>query len=315
MKKLAELAAVHRAELKEQNKGRLDVSLFKTEPHKSRNQRICGSLHDQSLDCPSSYMDSLHDQSLDCPSSSMLCYSPKNSVVLFDWDDTLFPTWFIMNVVRPCMPPASFLHESLPSDSPFIEVLEAHAEVLRNTLQAARRVARVAIVTLARKPWVLSSANMFLPSLNLDTLLKELQIPIYYARESVNAALNSQLRHVDEGVDPYKVAKRCAMKKCLNKFYKGSTLKWNVVSIGDSTIERDAIKDLLWSSEELKECPHCKTLKFVEDPTLEQLGNELQVAGRALNQVLYHPEDLDFSFDSPESISDKKFSLECGHHS
>lgn len=50
-------------------------------------------------------------------------------------------------------------------------------------LLTCRSMAQVAIVTLAERPWVLDSADHFLPGLNLKRLLRDLDIPVYYAVE------------------------------------------------------------------------------------------------------------------------------------
>eukprot|EP00435_Cladocopium_sp_Y103_P057619 s472_g19.t3 len=65
-----------------------------------------------------------------------------------------------------------------------------------------------------------------------------------------------------------------AMSQCLSKVYAGRHLtRWNVLSVGDSEIELEALKSLLgskWRS------PLCKTVKFDARPTLTQLTAQLK---------------------------------------
>merc|ERR1719329_882989 len=89
-------------------------------------------------------------------------------LILFDWDDTLFPTehirqeigfegWAVEGAVQP--PPIS-------EDSPHYAALAAHAELLERVLAGARQVGRVAIITLSVRPWVMTSAACFLPGIS-----------------------------------------------------------------------------------------------------------------------------------------------------
>jgi len=70
-------------------------------------------------------------------------------------------------------------------DCPFREALVAHAHVVAFVLRAARSVARVAIVTNSMSPWVVSSGERYLPGLDVEALLRELEIPVFYARRHV----------------------------------------------------------------------------------------------------------------------------------
>eukprot|EP00435_Cladocopium_sp_Y103_P059506 s1586_g21.t1 len=100
------------------------------------------------------------------------------------------------------------------------------AVAVSDILRCACVCGRVAIVTLAQHPWVLNSAAKYLPGLasrDLPGLLEELDIPVIYARQYLK-------RYV------------------LRKLY-GREAPWmNVLSIGDSTVERTAIMELMWRS-------------------------------------------------------------------
>lgn len=221
------------------------------------------------------------------------------TVIIFDWDDTLFPTWFCMEVVNPCLPDDGTGKPRGAANSAFAEGLEQHAKLVVAILVAARSVGRVGIVTLAARPWVHSSASRYLPGLDLPAVLKELGIPIIYARECMKKAMISQAE-VEEGVNVYVEAKRQAMLKAMKKLYGRNPWK-NIISIGDSIAERDAIKELLWSHEqESPDPPICKTVKLMEDPTVEQLGAELLLLGMWLRSMARHGEDFDVTMDDSE---------------
>eukprot|EP00440_Ansanella_granifera_P075111 gb/GFBE01081513.1/.p1 GENE.gb/GFBE01081513.1/~~gb/GFBE01081513.1/.p1 ORF type:complete len:521 (+),score=110.75 gb/GFBE01081513.1/:1-1563(+) len=110
--------------------------------------------------------------------------SRENAVIIFDWDDTLLPTTYILGTVLPSLPEEE-RHGELPDSSPHAAPLAAHAHLVGFLLRAARRSARVAIVSNSLSPWVEASGARYLPGLDLEALLQELEVPVYYARRHV----------------------------------------------------------------------------------------------------------------------------------
>jgi hypothetical protein len=233
--------------------------------------------------------------------------SSRSAVTIFDWDDTLFPTWFIENVVVPCTPSTDEKsrekYHRIQEDSPFFEVLQEHARVIQHTLEFASSIARVVIVTNARSPWVKTSSAMYLPGLDLDKLLDKCKIRVYYAREAMPGAFQRQARiEAHDGVNPFVVAKRCAMAKCLRKLYHDMPkVRWNVICIGDSLNEQEAIKDYIWCNETAGRVTLCKTVKFMDDPNAKQVVNQLQVVSAFLDKIINHSTDLDLSMEDWET--------------
>merc|ERR1712032_1357485 len=81
----------------------------------------------------------------------------------------------------------------------------------------------------------------------------------------------------------------------------------NVISIGDSSHEMDATRDVLWSLDG-NSLPWCKTIRFATRPTLAQLGQQLQTLKARLEHILNHEGDLALSMASSIVGSDH---LEC----
>ena len=205
-------------------------------------------------------------------------FKPSETAIIFDWDDTLFPTWHVIETVK----------ENLPADDAFHASLDKLADTVRELLQLAKSCGQVGIVTLSRRPWVANSAGEYMPKLGIETLLKELRIPIIYSRECVKPyMMRDPDGDFEEGVCPLTMAKEQAMKKVLKKLYGKNPWK-NVLSIGDSVTERTAITELLWAhmGEDSRSC--CKTLKMLQDPTIDQLQMELNVIkDRIKNFILW----------------------------
>jgi len=220
-------------------------------------------------------------------------------IVILDWDDTLLPTWYITDVICPCLSKRATEVE-LDEDSPFWAPLSKHAEVVQEVLTKASEVANVAIVTLAQRPWVETSAKLYLPGLDVHDLFGSLGIKVYYAREHVSPG-HVRLGKSEEGCDLFVVAKRNAMMKCIRRLCKGTDKANNVLSIGDSPVEREAIKEVMWSHDEDY---LCKTLKLMDDPSVEHLTNELQVLTAYIKQMVLHRADFDISMADAHDLEE-----------
>lgn len=212
--------------------------------------------------------------------------SPDRAVIILDWDDTLLPTSFIKQVVVPGLDEDD-RDGPVPPESHFFSELRLHAGVVEEILRAASQVARVAIVTLATRWWVHISAERYLPGLDLNLLLQELNLTVYPAdRQSAMVKALAM-----SGRDPCKVAKKNAMLKCLKKLYYGIECPWNVISIGDSTIEQEAIKECVSGTAKQKSL--CKTVKLPESMSLAELRSELQQLVPVLQRLVSYGKDFD----------------------
>mmetsp|Transcript_19056 Transcript_19056/g.44494 ORF Transcript_19056/g.44494 Transcript_19056/m.44494 type:complete len:463 (-) Transcript_19056:23-1411(-) len=228
-----------------------------------------------------------------------------STVILFDWDDTLFPTTFMRFEVRPKQPEGQ-QNEPPPVDSPEYEALAQHAELLHDVLTCARSIGQVAIITLSTRPWVLTSAERYLPDFDLPKLLEELDIPIYYAFEHLSKE-NRARAQFEEGVDVLAECKRHAMLRCLRKYYQGTRTRPHVISIGDSTAEQTAVKEVLWSWDDFSSlsstvAPLCKTVKFIDEPSIDQLGAEMELLIAWLPRMAAFSKDFDFSMDDEDGL-------------
>jgi len=215
---------------------------------------------------------------------SVLSASQSTScIALFDWDDTLMPTTLLYNQ---------------PGSGPVTDEMKwKHAKLVERTLRTAASIAHVSIVTLAERPWVLESAVEQLLGLDFPALLEELQITVYYAREY--SASVSGLDWEPETVEDFVSLKRLAMAQSIEDRYATGSVggtQMNILSVGDSVIERQALQDLLcgWEqSGQLLNAPLCKTVKLAEKPSLLKLHWELQQVLGAFS----HMADLDHSVD------------------
>jgi hypothetical protein len=207
-----------------------------------------------------------------------------SGVIIFDWDDTLMPTSYLKHIVIPTMVPPT---KPVLPESPYYNDLLAHACAVEELLRAANKVATIAIVTLATKWWVQTSAERYLPGLDFESIMSELDIAIYPADRQ-----SAMVRALTlSGRDPGKVAKKVAMSKCLKQVYTGTNLQWNALSVGDSAVEREALKECLMSN--AKKTPICKTIKIRENLRAAELTKELEQLTPHLKSLVAHTEDFE----------------------
>lgn len=233
--------------------------------------------------------------------------SPDSAVIIFDWDDTLFPTRFLTDANVLVKRPPLTIPEIVVDGVPLVDTMARHAVRVKKVLEMARCVARVAIVTLASRQWVFNSSDLFLPGLKAGELFHALDIPVYCAKECLE-------RHDgagtcgDDGVDLSVVAKRRAILKCLRRFYGRKALRMNVTSIGDSMKEANAIKEVMWTACEHHGGEHfsplCKTVKLLSYPSAVELNDELLLVGAWLKKLVAHADDFDLAFTDIEDCVD-----------
>lgn len=240
---------------------------------------------------------------------------PKETVIIFDWDDTLFPSTAILDDPRmnwrelcDCYggDPGMALDPEGAPDGSLREALEQHAKTVAAVLRLSASLGRVAIVTLAAAGWVELSVKNYMPS--LVGLLPEILPPVSYARHALKTR---ELEQADnDGLDTCLVMKTRAFAKVLRDFHGesggGSHRSWkNIISIGDSKTEADALQELAMEKVQVdrrgrEKAFRCKVLKLIEVPTILELTSQLQVLLSWLNEAIQHDGDFILDFDEDE---------------
>jgi hypothetical protein len=162
-------------------------------------------------------------------------------------------------------------------------------------------VGHVAIVTLAKRPWVNFTAHNYLLGVDWEAEFKELSIPILYAREQLGDHQRQQALE-EEGVDHFVRSKTLAMAKAMRKFKRvarsspsGPVRNFNLISVGDSPIEAEAAREVAWSMD--GDNP-CKTVKLREEPsTVDELSSQLRELTAWIQSMAYLTEDFDMTLE------------------
>lgn len=267
--------------------------------------------HELTLDCTHTLPKS--PASPDTSKSHIVSWMiPTETIIFFDWDDTLCPTsaikddpaldaspYFDMNAW------ASGLGE-LPWECPLIhEALWQHAETVGALLRQAASLGTVVIVTAALRGWVDATIQNFMPS--LCGLLEELGIEVKYANECMPVS-RLFAANKDDGADLPKLMKKKAMSQALKQFYGRSrkSRSWkNIINVGDSEAELNAMTDLVLGHRQLDNKGNAKrfrskSVKLDKSPTYELLTMELQVLQAWLFQMVNRDSDFFIDLSSPE---------------
>lgn len=248
----------------------------------------------------------------------------EQTIILFDWDDTLCPS----NWIRENRPTLSFFKPA-PQDDKFqkpLKELQIHVEA---TLRSALTMGKVIIVTNAMDPWVETSCRNFMPSI----LPLVMGIPIIYARSvyetyslernksparpaqpggampgmySSNgtnklAQYNARLALQADEMAPQRW-KEVAFEQEITGFYsRYEHQSWkNVISIGDSIFERDAVRRVVIQRPSTQKKCRIKTAKLLDEPAIEELIQQVRVVHEALALMVQCDGNLDIEIDEDD---------------
>mmetsp|Transcript_50569 Transcript_50569/g.110377 ORF Transcript_50569/g.110377 Transcript_50569/m.110377 type:complete len:521 (-) Transcript_50569:154-1716(-) len=176
--------------------------------------------------------------------NSQATYSQVNqTIIIFDWDDTLFPTSYLLDDLR-LHHKKTLKEQKLSKD--LMKRLSNGLSSLFNNVQKLLRTAtlhgKVVLVTLAMRPWVMDSCSRFAPE--VGKLISELGLQIIYAQEVEEGMPQVQYdkRAMSDGEMEafYANMKGEAISRQVNAFYsqyEGQSWK-NIISVGDSDFER-----------------------------------------------------------------------------
>lgn len=259
--------------------------------------------------------------------------SKKQTIMVFDWDDTLFPTTWVRHYMG--------LHWKYPLDDQPINAVQKRkiklaldelATEVETFITLALTKGHVVIVTLAKIPWVGLSCENFFPK--IAKLIKDHDIRIVYAQEVQFNESDLPAPATDpESQEAYWTKKKqLAIQSEVEHFYSqypGQSWK-NVISIGDSDFERRATYDTMKSYQaqgqnELKisssrgeEDLMClsgvignhyrrlriKTVKMYDSPRIKDLELEIQLLKKWLPSMISLDSGLDVDLEDDERLAD-----------
>ncbi|CAJ1365109.1 unnamed protein product, partial [Effrenium voratum] len=249
--------------------------------------------------------------------SSQEFYAEKfQTMIVLDWDDTLFPTSYLRDELRLSWLKSWQDQNLAPKQKEEVASRLAICQTkVVDLLTQATRAGKVVLVTLARKPWVADSCRNFFPA--VGQAIAELEVPIIYAQEGVSIdynkmCSNTELERFWSGVKAKAIAREC---KSFYSQYDGQSWK-NVLSIGDSDFERIgtmlATKDYMEQTG-IETSPsgqavvddhvykvRTKTLKMVDQPSIEELSTQLGLLRTWLPNMIKLDSDFDLNLNAAD---------------
>lgn len=196
-------------------------------------------------------------------------FSREETVCIFDWDDTVLPSaWVQEQGLR--LDADSWLDDWQRDE------LQKLAIGAAKVLRSAKRLGTVVLVTNAERGWIELSCDKFLPALypSLENL-KLLSARSAYDSPELTSPFEWKLRAFDHEI---------------GRFFAGDPARRkNVISIGDSAHEREAV---IHATGHIPNC-RTKSLKLIERPSIDQLRRTHEALGRCMRTVVHHDGNLD----------------------
>lgn len=197
----------------------------------------------------------------------------NSTLIILDWDDTLFPTsWVNKNNI-----------EIMSKDkftvlyNKFFKNLDILLEKLFKLLI---KCGTVMIITNALLNWI-EISSLILPKLNI--ILKNKKIKIISARGDYTQYNN----------DPM-IWKKLAFQKELNDIIHNKIFINNVISIGDAEYEYVALINLY--KNDAHNFKLLKAIKFIRYPDINQISIQVELLTQSIIKICKEPAHVDLEF-------------------
>ena len=216
--------------------------------------------------------------------------SRVNTLIIFDYDDTILPTSFLTR--------HGLKLDSPPPTGEYRKALDEYSLHVNHTLRECKKRGHVIILTNAETGWIQLTVEKFMPlSASVLHEFQHISARSIFEPTGISAPLawkESAFRLV---VEEYlgamgELAQIKPIKKQVNAQYQ-------VISLGDSAHEREAV---------LKVCGEfkitSKSLKFMERPDLDALVKQHLLIHECLHEIVSSKDNLDLCIQtSPEKQS------------
>lgn len=218
----------------------------------------------------------------------------SNTVLVLDWDDTIFPTTFVR---KDCGLDWRYSVEHQVRPGPARDELEAAlknlGEKVETLIRYACKVATVVIVTLAKSPWVVKSMQNFMP--NLEAVLRECKaIAMQGEFKSMYGASEGAIKNlISFGDSDFE---RLALQSSAEEFV--------TVNAEGGTIGERGLTSQWTSQDGSVKRLYAKTVKMLEEPSCEELVAEVVLLTSWLDAVVNKDEGFDVVL--PESSDDAR---------
>lgn len=193
----------------------------------------------------------------------------KRTLIILDWDDTLFPTSWVMD---------NYIDLTDPSVRTKINIHFKELDMLLyRILCKMSKLGKIIIITNAMPEWVHLSGSMLRET---NGILKK--IDIVSARKDNQGKVNMKDW---KKVSFYKVFVRHNDKYDTN----------NIVSIGDALYEHHALVNLYQRQDNYLD-RYLKSIKLQKNPSYDVLHDQLKILNKEIKNICLHEHHLDLEF-------------------
>ena len=192
-----------------------------------------------------------------------------NSIIIFDWDDTLLPTSFLT--------PGGVFDENMKIPEIENEKFSKLEQAVLKLLKEAIEKGNVYIITNGGNGWVEYSANRFYPSI----------IPVLEKIKIISAKGLFEKNDLGNSIQ-WKIEAFLNIQKNFNM-----KLVTNIIYVGDSSFEMEAGRILASKFTEA----FIKTIKFREAPKLDELLKQLKLVSIQFGSIYSSIKNLTISLE------------------
>jgi hypothetical protein len=198
------------------------------------------------------------------------------NIVFLDYDDTILCT----TMLDQCGYKLNSELDNLFANRYLLQL----DRVVANYLQKLVLISHVYIITNSETGWVYLSSHKFLPQ--SSNILDHITV------------ISGNSTYSGSYPGDYVLWKYLSMKDCLsvNNFHRYSLL--NIISIGDSDVEKNAVHKLV------NDYSNCciKNIKFIEKPSCEVLINEINKCSEKIDDLMIIGDNLDYQLQNQFSF-------------
>eukprot|EP00933_Yihiella_yeosuensis_P052571 TRINITY_DN5067_c0_g7_i1.p1 TRINITY_DN5067_c0_g7~~TRINITY_DN5067_c0_g7_i1.p1 ORF type:complete len:345 (+),score=77.15 TRINITY_DN5067_c0_g7_i1:75-1109(+) len=214
-----------------------------------------------------------NQQGADEQSPAETRFLKEETILIFDWDDTILPSsWVQGQGLR--------LDDSCEVKPHHREHLNEVAKVSAKTLQIAKQLGTVVLITNAERGWIELSCMKFLPT--LFPLLENVKV--------LSARTTYECAETSSPLDWKVHAFRNEIARIFGEDgLHAADRRKNCLSLGDSVHEREA---LMRATAPLPNC-RSKSLKFVERPDIQQICKQHTLVTSCFEKIAHHDGNLD----------------------
>lgn len=197
-----------------------------------------------------------------------------NSIIILDWDDTLFPTsWIMQNNI-------DLSDKNIQNK--YIVFFSKLDLLIYKLLKNLLIYGRVIIVTNALLKWLKLTYEL-LP--NTKNLINS-KIDVISAKEKYQKIFPN---------DNF-MWKILVFKEIMKKYKTNS--KYQIISVGDADFEFKALLDLYDCENDQKKYVLLKTIRFLKSPSYDILIDELEVFNNSINKIIMNNNYMDLKFQN-----------------